>query len=189
MKDRISATANVTPKDSSSPRQSRYVEKLIGHINRKNWWHVPPTDPRAYEKRGKFLASSFRQAEFYGRPCDAPERVGIASPLVGDNDAIERTLIGRVESDPNMSVPRRLALDVKLRRAALRKGFDSIVLLTPKGFEALRQKGVTPRSIELNVIDLRCLRIAKKSEGKPDLGAIPHKSDLAKSCIVLILSI
>jgi hypothetical protein len=145
-------------------------------------------DPRAYGKRGKFLASSFREAESYGQPHDIPERVAIAAPVVGDDHYIETTLIGRVESAPNMSVPRRLALDAKLRRAALRKGFDSIILLTPKSFEALKQKGVTPRSIELNVIDLRCLRTAKKSELKPTPVQFRFESEPAKSCIILILS-
>jgi hypothetical protein len=32
--------------------QSGYVDKLIRHINRKDWWHVPPADSRAYQKRG-----------------------------------------------------------------------------------------------------------------------------------------
>src|ERR1051326_2557287 len=41
---------------------------LISYINRKDWWHVPPEDPTAYQKRGMFLSSTFRQAEFYGRP-------------------------------------------------------------------------------------------------------------------------
>lgn len=135
-----------------------HLQKLIRHINRKAWWHVPPMDPLAYEKRGKFLASSFGEAEFYGRPHDIPERVAIAIPVVGDDRYIETTLIGRVESAPNMSVPKRLALDARLRRAALRRGFDSIVLLTPKGFRALRRSGAIPRSIELNVVDWGCLR-------------------------------
>jgi hypothetical protein len=51
------------------------LQKLIKHINRKDWWHVRPADPRAYEKRGKFFTSSFGEAEFYGRPDDVPERV------------------------------------------------------------------------------------------------------------------
>lgn len=160
----------ITPNQVSPPKQNElarhlkgsllretYLQKLIRHINRKLWWHVPPMDPRAYEKRGKFLASSFREAEFYGRPHDVPERVEIAAPAIGDERYIELELIGRVESSPNMSVPKRLALDARLRRAALRKGFDSIVLLTPKAFQALRRKGAIPRSIELNVVDLRRL--------------------------------
>jgi hypothetical protein len=134
-----------------------YLRKLVRHVNRKAWWHVPPMDTRAYKKRGKFFASSFGEAEFYGRPEDIPARVAIGAPIVGDDRYIEMELIGRVESSPNMGVPKRLALDAKLRRAALQKGFDSIVLLTPKDFQALRRSGAIPRSIELNVVDLDCL--------------------------------
>jgi len=60
------------------------------------------------------------------------------APIIGDDHYIEVELIGRVESSPNMSVPKRLALDAKLRRAALRKGFDSIVLLTPTAIDNSR---------------------------------------------------
>jgi hypothetical protein len=43
-------------------RKSRvFFENVVAHINRKEWWHVPPRDPSAYSKRGKFLASSFRE--------------------------------------------------------------------------------------------------------------------------------
>jgi hypothetical protein len=73
------------------------IQKLIRHVNRKDWWHVTPADPHAYEKRGKFFSSTFKEAEFYGRPKDVPEKVAIAHPLVGDNDTIERRLIGQVE--------------------------------------------------------------------------------------------
>ncbi len=61
------------------------IQRLIEHVNRKDWWHVTPADPKAYEKRGKFLASSFGEAEFYGRP-NHVDRVTIASPVVGDNN-------------------------------------------------------------------------------------------------------
>ncbi|HUI43784.1 MAG TPA: hypothetical protein VL523_17625 [Terriglobia bacterium] len=60
----------------TEPRQ-----KLIAHINRKAWWHVPPRDPSAYRKRGKFYASSFAEAEFWGRPLDRPERAATPNPL------------------------------------------------------------------------------------------------------------
>jgi hypothetical protein len=133
------------------------TQKLIKHINRKHWWHVKPADPTAYAKRGKFFASSFREAEFYGRPADTPERVSIASPVVGDNDTIERKLIGRVESYSDMTARARFALDAKLRRAALRKGYDSIVLMSETGFQQFRKEGQIPRSLELNIVDLRCL--------------------------------
>ena len=51
---------------------------LIARINRKDWWHVPPSDPNAYEQRGMFLASTFREAEFWGRPLDTPIRRSIS---------------------------------------------------------------------------------------------------------------
>jgi len=41
-----------------------YFEKLVKHFNRKDWWHVPPVDAEAYQKRGKFLASTSAEAEF-----------------------------------------------------------------------------------------------------------------------------
>ena len=158
--------------------KAHHFQKVIRHINRKEWWHVPPIDPRAYEKRGKFLASSFIEAEFYGRPCDMPDKVSIAAPIVGDDRFIEMTLIGRVESDPDMSVSKRLALDAKLRRAAMRKGFDSIVLLTPKNFQALRRNGTVPRSIELNVLDLNCLRQAAGKVSRGRDSGIDHGASL-----------
>lgn len=134
------------------------IQRLIQYINRKDWWHVMPVDPSAYKKRGKFLASSFAEAEFYGRPNDEPEKLMIAAPIVGDNDTIERKLIGRVQSRPDMSVRERLVLDARLRRAALEKGYDSIALMSPKGFRAFRKEGKIPRSLELNVLDLQCCK-------------------------------
>jgi hypothetical protein len=142
------------------------LQKLIRHINRKDWWHVRPTDPSAYEKRGKFFASSFEEAEFYGRPGDAPEKVTVATPVVGDNDTIERKLMGRVESHPSLSVRERFALDAKLRRAALRKGYDSILLMSETGFLEFKKKGKIPRSLELNVVDLRCLHAKSTNQAK-----------------------
>jgi len=135
-----------------------HIQRLIEHVNRKNWWHVTPEDVGAYGKRGKFLASSFQEAEFYGRPGDQPEKVKITSPVIGDNDTIERKLIGRVESGPEIRIPERFALDAKLRRAALKRGYDSIVLMSKPGFQKFKKEGKIPRSLELNVLDLRCLR-------------------------------
>jgi len=53
------------------------MQRFIARINRKDWWHVPPRDPSAYKKRGQFFASSFREAEFWGRPLDEPQRVRV----------------------------------------------------------------------------------------------------------------
>jgi hypothetical protein len=135
-----------------------HIQRLIAHVNRKHWWHVKPADANAYKKRGKFLSSSFQEAEFYGRPGDQPEKVKIASPVVGDDDTIERKLIDRVQSHPEITVRERFALDAKLRRAALRKGYDSIVLMSKPGFQKFKKEGKIPRSLELNILDLRSLR-------------------------------
>jgi len=76
-----------------------YIEKVIQRINRKDWWQATPVDPSSYSKRGKFLASTYREAEFWGRPNNAPERVTVKNPLIGDEKTIERTLLGRYESE------------------------------------------------------------------------------------------
>jgi hypothetical protein len=128
------------------------AQKLIVHINRKEWWHVPPRDPAAYRKRGKFFASSFREAEFWGRPLDEPQRVAIAKPLIGDERTIEKTLLGRQISFQEMTMKARWALDAELKRAAVGKGYDAIVLPTDKAFSEFLKSGKIPRSIELNVL-------------------------------------
>lgn len=60
-----SATAKKMPLGKEEKNAYLFHEKLIAHVNRKDWWHVPPRDPSAYSKRGKFFASSFREAEFW----------------------------------------------------------------------------------------------------------------------------
>src|SRR2546430_17541106 len=83
---------------------SIFYQKLIAHVNRKDWWHVLPRDPSAYSERGKFLAWSFREAEFWGRPLDEPQRVSIARPLIGDEETIEKSLLGRRAYDEDMAI-------------------------------------------------------------------------------------
>jgi hypothetical protein len=136
-----------------------YIETLIAHVNRKRWWHVPPTDTAAYKKRGKFYASSFREAEFYGRPNDVPERVTITKPFVGDNRSIERELLGKIKSYDGITIREIATIDAQLRRAALKKGFDSIILLNEKGLRSFRQDGTIPSSIELNVLGPSPLKV------------------------------
>ena len=130
-----------------------FFEKLVAHVNRKKWWHVPPRDPSAYSRRGKFLASSFSEAEFWGRPLDEPQRVFVSKPLIGDEDAIETDLFGRRVSTDDIAVEDRWKLDAKVRRAALRKGYDSVVLMTRKAFIEFQSTGKLPRSMELNVLN------------------------------------
>jgi hypothetical protein len=131
-----------------------FYQKLIAHVNRKHWWHVPPRDPSAYSKRGKFLASSFREAEFWGRPLDEPQRVTISKPLIGDEETIEKSLLGQRVSGEDMAMERRWALDARMKKAALALGYDSIVLMSPKAFSIFRLSGKLPRSIELNILDV-----------------------------------
>jgi len=137
--------------------KKEFVQKLVSHINGKNWWHVPPLDATAYRRRGKFLASSFGEAEFYGRPLDEPQRVTIANPLIGDEQTICLSLFGKVISVPEPEerkfVKERLALDSRMKRAALERGYDSIVLLHPRTFAVFKRTGNIPRSVELNVLN------------------------------------
>lgn len=139
------------------------VKKLIQRINRKDWWHVTPVDPSSYSKRGKFLASTYREAEFWGRPNDTPEKVNVKNPLIGDEETLERTLLGRYESESWPDVDedivagkpfgeRRYALDAKLYQAARAKGYDAIVLLSPSNFGRFKAEGKIPLSIELNLL-------------------------------------
>jgi hypothetical protein len=45
----------------------------------------------------------------------------------------------------------RFAQDAEMMRIAMKMGYDSIALLTRKGYEAYKKTGETPRSIELQV--------------------------------------
>jgi hypothetical protein len=128
------------------------LTKIIRHVNRKDWWHVPPVDPRACTKRGKFLASTYAEAEFWGRPLDEPLKVNVSRPLVGDKATIERTLFGRLVSTEDTSVKDRWALDAKMKAAGLKMGYDSIVLMASGPFGKFKASGKIPRSIELNLL-------------------------------------
>jgi hypothetical protein len=132
------------------PNSGRY-ERLIAFVNRKSWWHVPPVDPEACQKRGKFLASSFEAAEFYGRPLDEPQRVVVAKPLIGDERRISRVLRIPPQYD-GMTLKKIAAHDALWRNAALKKGFDAIVLMAPKCFLEFKASGKIPLSLELNIL-------------------------------------
>lgn len=132
--------------------RKEFYNKLVAHVNRKNWWHVPPVDPDAYKKRGKFYSASFAAAEFWGRPLDESERVAISKPLVGDEKRIARVL-GFPPQREGMTLEQIAAHDAKWRNAALKKGFDAILLMAPKCFAEWKAVGKIPRSLELNVLD------------------------------------
>lgn len=152
------------------PLSGALYEKIVAHVNRKNWWHVPPQDPQAYAKRGKFFASSFAEAEFWGRPLDDPSRVLIARPLVGDEDTIETTLFGHPISTEEIAITERWKLDAKIKKMALAQGYDSVLLMTPKAFAEFRATGKLPRSLELNIFDYQ--RLDRGSNHDDDEGSL-----------------
>jgi len=133
-----------------------HKDKLLARINRKDWWHVPPCDPKAYENRGMFLASTFREAEFWGRPLDTPIRVNVLNPIIGDESTIQNELGVVPPKYPGDDSPRllewRWELDAKLKNAALEKGYDAIVLLSSSGYAKFLAGGKLPLSIELNLL-------------------------------------
>lgn len=132
---------------------------LIQKINNSAWWHVPPQNPTAYKKRGKFLASTYKQAEFYGRPNDESNEVRVRNPVYGfSEEEILIKLFGRsmvisllksVTDDENF-YEARIALDAKIYQKARQLDYDAVVLMTPSGKMAL-QKRKKPNSIELNL--------------------------------------
>lgn len=131
-------------------------DRLIAHVNRKSWWHLPPMDPKAYSKRGKFLASTYAEAEFYGlfgagRPLE--QRAKIAKPLVGDEKTIARVL-GIPPQYDGMTLEQMSAHDAKWRNAALKKGYDAILLMSPKCYTEWKSIGKIPRSLELNILNV-----------------------------------
>jgi len=133
---------------------------LIQKINAGDWWHVTPQCPDAYKKRGKFLASTYLQAEFYGRPKLEPERVEIKNPIFGFSEkeilkqlfgATGANLFEAINNAEKDVYRKRIALDAKMHKKAKLLGYDSIVLMTAQGKIALR-KNRKPNSIELNLM-------------------------------------
>jgi hypothetical protein len=150
--------------------EGTHRDKLLSRINRKDWWHVPPSDPDAYEKRGMFLASTFREAEFWGRPLDTPIRVNVLNPIIGDESAIQNELGVVPPKPPGDGSPKlldwRWKLDAKMKQAALARGYDAIVLLSPSGYAKLIGEGRLPLSIELNLLHGQA-SAARKLSGHP----------------------
>jgi hypothetical protein len=144
-------------------KATTFREKLIERVNRKAWWHVPPRDPEAYSKRGKFYASTFTMAELYGRPNDHPERVRVERPLVGDEKTISRVL-GIPPQHAGMTLEEIAKHDARWRNAALAKRYDSIVLMAPKAFARFRAGGSLPLSLELNALSVSAQALPSSSE-------------------------
>jgi len=133
---------------------------LIKKINDSLWWHTPPLYSIEYQQRGKFLESTYRQAEFYGRPNNEPERVEIRNPIYGFSEfEILRILFGRSAKEYHKSVftcdnelyATRLRLDTMMHGKAKELGYDAIVLMSRSGRQLL-QSGIKPHAIELNLV-------------------------------------
>ncbi len=145
--------------------------RLVRSLNRRQWWHVVPLDPEAYAKRGKFYASTFEEAQFYGTPGPA-ERVEVHSPLVTDNAGLETFLSGKPIPSKlwdtlhgfGYSYQFRVSVDARLRDLAGSRGFDSIALLSEPGFQRWLSTGRVPRSVELNVLYPPGVTRARKGE-------------------------
>src|SRR4030065_2467292 len=132
---------------------------LIKKVNKSDWWHVLPSDKFAYQKRGKFLASTYYQAEFYGRPNFYPEKVKIENPVFGFSEIeILKTLFGQTakakmlkNDDCDNSYKKRIDLDAEMFQKAKSLGYDAIVLICKSGKKFLMQNK-KPNSIELNLL-------------------------------------
>lgn len=140
------------------------MKSLSEQINRKSWWHSPPVDKSAYKKRGIFLASSFKECEFYGRPLSIAIKVQVANPLINTEKNIVEILFGisskqmkvyksLVSDTAKNSLDIRFRLDADIFKTAKKKGFDSIVMVTENGLEKIKE-GKLPRSIELNIFNI-----------------------------------
>lgn len=133
---------------------------LVEKVNKAEWWHVLPQDHGAYTKRGKFFASTFQQAAFYGRPNDIPFRVLIKNPIYGFSEAeILKKLFPETYKDMMLSedtdsknwYKQRIALDAAIFRKAKSLGYGAVVLMGANGKKYL-ENNKKPPSIELNLL-------------------------------------
>lgn len=137
---------------------------LADQINKRKWWHSPPADKAAYKKRGMFLASSYKECEFYGCPLDEPIKVNVSHPLVdtekniirflfGDNSSQMSAYIALINGTAKEPLKLRFKLDRDLFKAAKNKNHDAIAVVTEKGLEKVKNQKL-PSSVELNVLDI-----------------------------------
>lgn len=127
-------------------------KKLIQRVNRKTWWRTCLPSKKAIHDRGLFFASSFEEAEFYGRPLDTPFRVRIKNPIIGHFCHIQKQLLGNtVELDDTISGI--FTHDGLLKERAQQQGFDSIIVISESGHKKYCLENRLPRSMELNVFE------------------------------------
>ena len=133
-------------------------------LNKRKWWHSPPADKKTYKKRGIFLASSYKECEFYGRPLDEPIKVNVSNPLVDTEENLIRLLFGNNSSqmvaynaliNGNAKEPLkvRFKLDKDLFKTAKNKNYDAIAVVSEKRLENIKNRKLS-KSIELNILDI-----------------------------------
>lgn len=134
----------------SVQRRRRLLKELVRRINNKNWWHVR-RDIDRHRKQGTFLSSTFRRAALLGQPITEPYQVSVSSPFVGDEEAIEVQLLKERVRPGVTDMPMQLRWDGRLKKAALKQGYDCIVFMSPKDFEDYRLREKIPLSIDLTI--------------------------------------
>src|SRR4030042_5506507 len=133
-------------------------------LNKRKWWHSPPANKKAYNKRGIFLASSYKECEFYGRPLDEPIKVNVSNPLVDTEENIIRLLFGNnspqmvaymvlINGNAKEPLKVRFKLDKDLFKAAKNKNYDAIAVVSEKRLENIKNRKLS-KSIELNILDI-----------------------------------
>ena len=142
--------ARVELVDLDSKTELPNLDTLVKKLNKRDWWHVPPAEGEgAYAKRGKFMASSYKNAEFYGRPLDEPQKVNIKNPLVGTEEEIGKEL-GIEPQTKDMTREEMAQHDSKWAKAAKKLGYDAIVTVAEKQWEKFKESGRQPTDMEVN---------------------------------------
>jgi len=141
------------------------VRSLIEQINSKNWWHSLPEVRAAYKKRGIFLSSSYSECEFYGHPLDEPVKVRLSNPLIDTEENVIVTLFGEgsaqmgayktLVNNTAKNLKTRFSLDREMYLSAKKNGYDAIAIVTDKGIRKIKEENKLPRSIELNIFDIK----------------------------------
>ena len=137
--------------------------KALRAINRHGWFHArPAAAPDCYTQRGRFYAATYTKACEYGKPFLHPDRLVVASPLIGESDETDEVLFGHVPPPP-CSYKSLCRLEAKRMRRAVELGYDSLLLLPDETTERFLKRFAIPAKAELTLFDLR-LSVGPASE-------------------------
>ena len=127
------------------------LAKIINAINKKEWWRTFLPNKEEIKKRGVFFTSSFKQAEFYGRPLDAPFKVVIKNPYISTPSKLDKDILGKILNEDGQIIKERFDNDTKIKSILSAKGYDSIIIVPDNYISKLFDTGKLPKSIELNI--------------------------------------